>query len=393
MTYFLYQLTCIKSLRMLTHVKLVTFSLKTMAYNCRIKTLLFFLLFIIQVCANAGEKESKRYIEDEQPGNLYEQNGHPTTNEETLLDKIITTIMKERAMEKLKETIMQEINQEITKLKVTIENQNIVIDQLAQKMTEKDKIIDKLDSRLRLHEESHERMTQGIYSIPPNPMPQESPQESNQRMFQEIQKNSNEKMPLQIYKHSQNDQPNTNRNNDLEDQIATTANTSNGMVQETNSFNGIHRSISERTIRSQSPGSLTRVAFSVYLSEHVVKETDLDNFIIKFDGITLNEGSMYNKYTGVFTTPVSGVYHFNFHISAAWDGLIYPTLMKNGQKVVSSYLNPQGFTLNGSNSVLVYLNTGDSLWVQIFADPPTGVELKSEPDIRATTFSGFLLHQ
>jgi seryl-tRNA synthetase len=175
---------------MLTHVKLVTFSLKTMAYNFRIKTLLFFLLFIIHACANDGKKISKRYIEDEQLGNLYEQNGLPTANEETLLDKVITTIMKERAMEKLKETIMQEITQQITNLKATIENQNIVIDQLVQKMTEKDKVIDNLDSRLRLHEESHERMAQGIYSIPQNQMPQQSPQESKKvciRKFRKVQ--------------------------------------------------------------------------------------------------------------------------------------------------------------------------------------------------------------
>jgi hypothetical protein len=164
------------------------------------------------------------------------------------------------------------------------------------------------------------------------------------------------------------------------------------MVTETNSFNGIHRSISEQTRRSQS-SSLTKVAFSVYLSEHVAPDTDLDNFIIKFDGIILNEGSMYNKYTGIFTAPVSGIYHFYFHLSAAIDGLLIPTLMKNGQRVVSTFLNPQRFTLNGSNSALVFLNTGDSLWVQIFANTPTGVELKCDSTVRAVTFSGFLLYQ
>jgi uncharacterized coiled-coil protein SlyX len=364
-----------------------------MAYNFNIKILMFLLLFIIQVCVNDGKTEGKHYIADQQPGNLYEQNILSTANEETLLDKVITTIMKERAMEKLKETIMQEINQEITKLKETIENQNIVIDQLAHKMTEKDKIIDKLDSRLRLHKESHERMTQGIFSIPPNQMPQKSPQESNKRMSLEIQRNSNDKMPLKSHEDSHNDQPNINRNEDLKDWTATTNNTTNGMVPETNYFNGIHRSISEKTRRSPLHGSSTLVAFSVYLSEHIKTGTYLDKFVIKFDGIILNEGSIYNNYTGIFTAPVSGIYHFSFHCTGAWSGLLYPTLMKNDERVVSSIINPHDFTISGSNSALMPLKEGDTLWIETFASPPVGVGIETFPQFKTVTFSGFLLYQ
>ena len=56
----------------------------------------------------------------------------------------------------------------------------------------------------------------------------------------------------------------------------------------------------------------TRIAFSAYLTD-ILSGLGV-NHIILFDGITINEGSGYNQYTGVFTVPESGVYLFSTFI-------------------------------------------------------------------------------
>ena len=50
----------------------------------------------------------------------------------------------------------------------------------------------------------------------------------------------------------------------------------------------------------------THVAFSSYLTQYL-KNLSIGH-VIKFDQILLNDGNGYNKYTGVFTVPTSGVY-------------------------------------------------------------------------------------
>lgn len=55
------------------------------------------------------------------------------------------------------------------------------------------------------------------------------------------------------------------------------------------------------------------VAFSAYVSNY--QSSLAPHKIVTFDGVILNEGSGYNNHTGVFTSPVSGVYLVSFFIA------------------------------------------------------------------------------
>lgn len=334
-----------------------------MAYNSKTRILLLFLLYILQVYAGDRMAGKVRYLEEQLTGNKNEQDILSTAQNDKMMDKLIKSILKEKALENLKDSIMNEVNIQIKTLRETVESQNILIDQLVKRMTEKESVIEELSNRLKLHEESHERMPQKVH----------------------------------IDQHEDETSTDTNSENEVDEtSMVNTSREKREKLTENISSLRNHKTFNGELKRSQLLGvntaPMTKVAFSVYLSDKVTKETDLDNFVIKFDGIILNEGSMYNKYTGVYTAPVSGIYHLNFHCSASWDGLIFPTLMKNGQKVVSTILNPQKSTINGSNSALMFLNTGDSLWIEMFAGIPTGVELNSKLPYPDTTFSGFLLY-
>ncbi|XP_052259149.1 heavy metal-binding protein HIP-like [Dreissena polymorpha] len=48
------------------------------------------------------------------------------------------------------------------------------------------------------------------------------------------------------------------------------------------------------------------VAFSAYLNRDAINLSR--SHTIQFQGVVLNDGNAYNKYTGVFTVPLDGVY-------------------------------------------------------------------------------------
>ncbi|XP_059193435.1 collagen alpha-1(VIII) chain-like [Centropristis striata] len=131
----------------------------------------------------------------------------------------------------------------------------------------------------------------------------------------------------------------------------------------------------------------TQVAFSVSLlpsgSETQGPFPVLTTLIFKH--VLTNIGDGYNKHTGVFTAPVKGAYHFEWHVGAhgyTAGGL----LVKNSTPIFLAYEKQTAHFGTASNSATVLLEVGDTVVVRLW--PHTKVYDNWN---HHTTFSGHLL--
>ncbi|XP_071501614.1 uncharacterized protein [Diadema antillarum] len=112
------------------------------------------------------------------------------------------------------------------------------------------------------------------------------------------------------------------------------------------------------------------------------------DIIVTFEHVFTNYGNHFDAYTGVYTVPAAGAYFFIFNIHmASTHKNPYVKLMLNGKMQVSvhDYDNRDAFD-STSNSVILEVETGDQIWLQLDADN----EVSSNSN-RYTTFSGYLL--
>ncbi|XP_039633687.1 complement C1q-like protein 2 isoform X2 [Perca fluviatilis] len=105
-----------------------------------------------------------------------------------------------------------------------------------------------------------------------------------------------------------------------------------------------------------------------------------------FKHVPTNIGNAYNPNTGVFTAPVRGAYHFEWHFagdnsrgSAGW-------LVKNSQKVFAVYEQQGTGFLGVSNGLTLLLEVGDVVFVRLVATSVVFDNFNHH-----TTFSGHLL--
>ena len=130
-------------------------------------------------------------------------------------------------------------------------------------------------------------------------------------------------------------------------------------------------------------------AFYATLSANVVFETDSQTIV--FDNDKINEGGHYNVTTGVYTTPVSGIYQFfayirsrpkaNFHIRV--DGSIYVNTIENYDGEAEG-----GDGEADGASVIVQLQAGQTVYVTTGDEPHT---VDGDTNGVFTWFGGYLL--
>ncbi|XP_036377937.1 complement C1q-like protein 4 [Megalops cyprinoides] len=120
--------------------------------------------------------------------------------------------------------------------------------------------------------------------------------------------------------------------------------------------------------------------------------TSLSGYVdhIKYTDVTLNIGGGYNKYSGVFTAPVSGVYQFFFSYQSGRgneNNALY--LVVRGSEVMVSHSQIAApSTASNLSTYMTVLKKGDVVYVY---QKHGGIW--AEPSSRTITFSGSLLSQ
>ena len=130
----------------------------------------------------------------------------------------------------------------------------------------------------------------------------------------------------------------------------------------------------------------TNVPFSTWLSQ---KMNHLSvGHIIKPDQIFINDGNGYNKHTGVFTVPTSGVYMLTYCI----DNLGSKPLVVELKVDSINMGNLRAFSQfeMASKSIIARLVAGQAVWLETAYFPDASVDTSTFD--KFTTFSGTLLY-
>ncbi|XP_039633694.1 complement C1q-like protein 4 isoform X2 [Perca fluviatilis] len=102
--------------------------------------------------------------------------------------------------------------------------------------------------------------------------------------------------------------------------------------------------------------------------------------------VPTNIGNAYNSNTGVFTAPVRGAYHFEWHFAGEKNRGSAGWLVKNSQKVFAVYEQQATGFLGVSNGLTLLLEVGDVVFVRLAASSVAFDNFNHH-----TTFSGHLL--
>lgn len=127
------------------------------------------------------------------------------------------------------------------------------------------------------------------------------------------------------------------------------------------------------------------VAFSVYLSQSISPLAAGQP--IKCDALLLNDGNGYNKFTGVFTVPQTGVYLLTFQVGSF--KLTHVKLVIDGINIADATTHGGEEEMAG-NTVIVTATQGQSVWLEEYSNSD-GQALGSSV-FRLTTMSGVRLY-
>ncbi|XP_021340068.1 complement C1q-like protein 3 [Mizuhopecten yessoensis] len=106
------------------------------------------------------------------------------------------------------------------------------------------------------------------------------------------------------------------------------------------------------------------VAFAAALTRTV---TGNSGDTVRYDKIFTNLGGGYDRNTGVFTAPKSGIYKFDFHAyDSNTDHAMWLELIKNTELLVS--LAGYSSHTSAGNSVIVFVGKGERVFVQVRQD-------------------------
>lgn len=134
------------------------------------------------------------------------------------------------------------------------------------------------------------------------------------------------------------------------------------------------------------------IAFSAYMSVNDVHV--VDHKILTFDVVQVNEGNGYNKHTGSFIVPQSGVYVFTYNVLISSNSEVCTDLIIN-EAIYGHAYGYSGNTnvIQTSTSIVVSrVNQGDTVFVRTASDGRCGQTGSIYGDTwRRSTFAGWLL--
>ncbi|XP_070567535.1 complement C1q subcomponent subunit C-like [Ptychodera flava] len=131
-----------------------------------------------------------------------------------------------------------------------------------------------------------------------------------------------------------------------------------------------------------------KVAFTASLSD-TIDRVSVDTPVV-YDKIITNIGSHYSTSTGKFTCPVDGAYFFTVAALRTTNSALKMCLMKDDTELTCGYSSHSTKLYGtGTNSAVVDLRQGETIWVKLVADFAIYGEISTGRDY--TTFAGFLL--
>ncbi|XP_063410485.1 complement C1q-like protein 4 [Mytilus trossulus] len=107
---------------------------------------------------------------------------------------------------------------------------------------------------------------------------------------------------------------------------------------------------------------------------------------VVFDKVWTNNGNGYNPSSGVFTAPMSGLYHFAAVVMSVSSKSLFLRLYHNSAKITSSYITDTGYK-TGTFDVVLSLEKGDTVSIK---SGHNGQTIYSDGD-NYSTFSGNLI--
>ncbi|KAI2645119.1 Complement C1q-like protein 4 [Labeo rohita] len=131
-----------------------------------------------------------------------------------------------------------------------------------------------------------------------------------------------------------------------------------------------------------------KVAFSAGLLESGTGNTGPINAAktLIYKKVFSNIGGAYDSNTGIFTAPKKGAYYFRFYAHSHGGTNMAVSLLKNGKTQCSVFAWKPTSNGNGSNGVVLTLETGDQIYTQLWAN----TWVYDDP-ASYTSFGGFLL--
>ncbi|XP_067308485.1 cerebellin 13 [Pseudorasbora parva] len=174
----------------------------------------------------------------------------------------------------------------------------------------------------------------------------------------------------------------------IEERLKTTEETLKELKRENEALRIITKDSSDKLESIQAENKAKRVAFSAGLVTSGSEQFgpfDTRKTLI-YQKIFTNIGNAYDSNTGTFTAPVNGVYFFRFYAHAHPSKQMAVSLHKNNQIQCSVFSLKPETNVNGSNGVVLSLNKGDEVYIQLWEN-----SWVFDDESSYTSFSGFLL--
>ncbi|XP_028277036.1 collagen alpha-1(VIII) chain-like [Parambassis ranga] len=132
-----------------------------------------------------------------------------------------------------------------------------------------------------------------------------------------------------------------------------------------------------------------QVAFSASLlpndQSEIVGPFNTHNPLI-FKRVVTNIGNAYSPHTGIFTAPVRGLYHFEWHIGDHGSQPTGAVLFRNSEHIYIAYEHQPSHFSSGSNAATLQLNPGDQVFLRQWVNSQI-----FDNGNHHTTFSGHLV--
>ncbi|XP_045169257.2 collagen alpha-1(X) chain-like [Mercenaria mercenaria] len=133
------------------------------------------------------------------------------------------------------------------------------------------------------------------------------------------------------------------------------------------------------------------VAFQSYF----LKETSIENGqTLIFTKTVYDKGLGYNNRTGVYTTPVSGVYLFSVQLCIFVDKFVHVEIVHEDATIIKVRLVDEDQRYHSCSTVtgVAVLSKGERVWVKSIISS-TGENIWRNPDIVWNSFSGVLINR